>query len=80
MKVGRRRAGQGVAVGEVAAGHPGGLRAEMARALTLDTLDVLTAHPDIAQVVVVTADAEAAREASARGATVLQEQARTRCR
>jgi len=51
-----------------------GLRAEVAEALTLDTLDVLTTHPDVAHVVVVTADAEAGREAHERGATVLQEQ------
>ena len=52
---------------------PGDVREELARALTLDTLDVLTTHPDIARVVVVTADAEAASEASARGAVVLDE-------
>jgi 2-phospho-L-lactate guanylyltransferase len=53
---------------------PVGLRAEAAEALTLDTLDVLTAHPDISDVIVVTADAEASREARLRGATVLDEQ------
>lgn len=53
---------------------PVGLRAEVAEALTLDTLDVLTTHPDVAHVVVVTADADAAREARERGATVLDEQ------
>jgi 2-phospho-L-lactate guanylyltransferase len=52
---------------------PLGLRAEVAQALTLDTLDVLTTHPDVAHVVVVTADAEAGREARLRGATVLDE-------
>jgi 2-phospho-L-lactate guanylyltransferase len=41
--------------------------------MTLDVLDLLTAHPDIAHVVVVTVDADAAREAKARGATVLAE-------
>ncbi len=51
-----------------------GLRAEIARALTLDTLDVLTSHPDIAQVVVVTADTEVGSEARNRGATVLAEE------
>lgn len=51
-----------------------GLRAEIARALTLDTLDVLTSHPDIAHVVVVTADAEVGTEARNRGATVLGEE------
>jgi len=51
-----------------------GLRQEIARALTLDTLDVLTSHPDIAHVVVVTADAEVASEARNRGATVLTEE------
>src|SRR5689334_1984026 len=45
----------------------------MARAMTLDVLDLLTVHPDIAQVVVVTVDSDAAREAEARGATVLAE-------
>jgi len=53
---------------------PLGLRAEVAEALTLDTLDVLTKHPDVAHVIVVTADAEATREARLRGATVLDEQ------
>ena len=48
-------------------------RAAMARAMTLDVLDLLTSHPDIGQVVVVTVDADAAREAQARGATVLAE-------
>lgn len=48
-------------------------RAAMARAMTLDVLDLLTAHPDIAHVVVVTVDDEASREAQARGATVLPE-------
>lgn len=52
---------------------PLGLRAEVAEALTLDTLDVLTSHPDVAEVVVVTADAKVGREARARGATVLVE-------
>lgn len=49
------------------------LRQEIARALTLDTLDVLTSHPEIARVVVVTNDAEVAQEAGARGAVVLAE-------
>lgn len=53
---------------------PLGLRAEVAQALTLDTLDVLAAHPDVAHVVVVTADPEAAAEAQLRGAIVLGEQ------
>jgi 2-phospho-L-lactate guanylyltransferase len=53
---------------------PLGLRAEVAQALTLDTLDVLTSHPEVVHVVVVTADAEAGREASSRGAIVLDEQ------
>lgn len=53
---------------------PLGLRTEVAEALTLDTLDVLTTHPDIVHVVVVTSDAQAALEASSRGATVLAEQ------
>jgi 2-phospho-L-lactate guanylyltransferase len=48
-------------------------RAAMARAMTLDVLDLLTTHPDIAHVVVVTVDADATREAGARGATVLTE-------
>jgi 2-phospho-L-lactate guanylyltransferase len=52
---------------------PGDVREELARALTLDTLDVLTTHPDIARVVVVTADAEAAHEARSRSAVVLAE-------
>ncbi len=52
---------------------PGDVRAELARALTLDTLDVLASHPAVAQVVVVTADAEAAHEARSRGAVVLAE-------
>lgn len=52
---------------------PLGLRAEVAEALTLDTLDALTTHPDVSHVVVVTADPEAGREASERGATVLDE-------
>jgi len=52
---------------------PLGLRAEVAEALTLDTLDVLTTHPDVAHVVVVTADAKVNREARTRGATVLVE-------
>jgi 2-phospho-L-lactate guanylyltransferase len=51
-----------------------GLRAEVARALALDTLDVLTTHPDVSQVVVVTSDEEARLEALARGATVLDEE------
>ncbi len=49
------------------------LREEIARALTLDTLDVLTSHPDISHVVVVTADANVRHEAEQRGATVLAE-------
>jgi 2-phospho-L-lactate guanylyltransferase len=49
------------------------LREEIARALTLDTLDVLTSHPDISHVVVVTADANVHHEAEQRGATVLAE-------
>ncbi|HUS22835.1 MAG TPA: 2-phospho-L-lactate guanylyltransferase [Aeromicrobium sp.] len=48
-------------------------RAAMARSMTLVVLDLLTAHPDIEHVVVVTVDADAAREAQARGATVLAE-------
>jgi 2-phospho-L-lactate guanylyltransferase len=52
---------------------PLGLRAEVAEALTLDTLDILTSHPDVAEVVVVTADAKVSREARTRGATVLVE-------
>jgi 2-phospho-L-lactate guanylyltransferase len=52
---------------------PVGLRAEVAEALTLDTLDVLTSHPAVGHVVVVTADANAAREARERGAIVLEE-------
>ena len=48
-------------------------RAAMARSMTLDVLDLLTAHPDIAHVVVVTVDADAAQEAKVRGATVLAE-------
>lgn len=48
-------------------------RAAMARAMTLDMLDLLTSHPDIAHVVVVTVDTDAAHEAQARGATVLAE-------
>jgi len=48
-------------------------RAAMARSMTLDMLDLLTAHPDIEHIVVVTVDADAAREAEARGATVLAE-------
>jgi 2-phospho-L-lactate guanylyltransferase len=52
---------------------PLGLRAEVAEALTLDTLDVLTTHPDVSHVVVVTADAGAGREARLRGAMVLDE-------
>jgi len=48
-------------------------RAAMARAMTLDVLDLLATHPDIAHVVVVTVDADAAREARARGVTVLAE-------
>jgi 2-phospho-L-lactate guanylyltransferase len=51
------------------------LREEIARALTLDTLDVLTSHPDIGRVVVVTADANVRHEAEQRGATVLAEEA-----
>jgi 2-phospho-L-lactate guanylyltransferase len=53
---------------------PGDVREELARALTLDTLDVLTSHPAVSQVVVVTADAEAEHEARSRGAVVLAEQ------
>lgn len=53
---------------------PLGLRAEVAEALTLDTLDVLTSHPDIGHVVVVTSDADVRREALVRGATVLDEE------
>jgi 2-phospho-L-lactate guanylyltransferase len=52
----------------------GDLREDMARALTLDTLDVLTSHADVVHVVVVTSDAEVRREAQARGATVLAEE------
>ena len=51
----------------------GDVREQLARALTLDTLDVLASHPDVAHLVVVTADAEAAREADSRGAVVLTE-------
>lgn len=52
---------------------PADSRAAMARSMTLDVLDLLTAHPDVAHVVVVTVDADAAREAQVRGATVLAE-------
>jgi len=52
---------------------PGDVREELARALTLDTLDVLASHPAVSQLVVVTADAEAAQEARSRGAVVLAE-------
>jgi 2-phospho-L-lactate guanylyltransferase len=45
----------------------------MARTMTLDVLDLLTTHPDIEHVVVVTVDADAAREAQVRGATALAE-------
>ena len=48
-------------------------RAAMARSMTLYVLDLLTTHEDIAHVVVVTVDADASREAGARGATVLTE-------
>jgi 2-phospho-L-lactate guanylyltransferase len=41
--------------------------------MSLDVLDLLAGHPDIAHVVVVTVDVEAAREAQVRGATVLAE-------
>lgn len=54
-------------------GVAGHLREELARALTLDTLDTLTSHPSIREVVVVTADPEVADEARRRGATVLDE-------
>lgn len=52
---------------------PSDAREELARALTLDTLDVLTAHLDIDQVVVVTVDSHVREEARFRGATVLTE-------
>lgn len=52
---------------------PPNSRAAVARSMTLGVLDLLTAHPDIAHVVVVTVDADAAREARVRGATVLAE-------
>jgi 2-phospho-L-lactate guanylyltransferase len=48
-------------------------RAAMARAMTLDVLDLLATHPDVAHVVVVTVDPDAAREGQVRGATVLAE-------
>lgn len=48
-------------------------RAAMARSMTLYVLDLLATHADIAHIVVVTVDADAAREAQARGATVLAE-------
>jgi 2-phospho-L-lactate guanylyltransferase len=41
--------------------------------MTLRVLDLLTSHPDIEHVVVVTVDVDAAREAQVRGATVLAE-------
>jgi len=56
---------------------PVGLRAEVAEALTLDTLDVLTSHPDIVHVVVVTADRDAGSEASQRGASIVVERPAT---
>jgi len=52
----------------------GDLREGLARALTLDTLDLLRSHADIAHVVVVTSDAEVGAEARQRGATVLAEE------
>jgi 2-phospho-L-lactate guanylyltransferase len=55
-------------------GVPGDVRAELARALTLDTLDVLTSHPSVGHVVVVTADPSVGDEARSRGATVLTEE------
>lgn len=53
---------------------PDELRLEMARALTLDTLDLLTTHPELERTVVVTADPHVEPEGRARGATVLIEQ------
>jgi 2-phospho-L-lactate guanylyltransferase len=55
-------------------GVPGDVRAELAQALTLDTLDVLTFHPAIARVIVVTADDAVGLEARARGCAVLAEE------
>lgn len=52
---------------------PSDVREELARALALDLLDVLSAHHDIGEVVVVTADGRVADEARARGAAVLAE-------
>jgi 2-phospho-L-lactate guanylyltransferase len=54
-------------------GVPGDLREELARALTLDTLDMLSSHPAVERVVVVTSDPAVASEAGVRGATVLDE-------
>lgn len=54
--------------------HPD-IRQDVARALALDTLDLLTSHADVAQVVLVTSDSEVAAEGRSRGATVLREQA-----
>ena len=48
-------------------------RAAMARSMTLYVLDLLATHRDIAHVVVVTVDLDAAREGRIRGATVLNE-------
>jgi 2-phospho-L-lactate guanylyltransferase len=49
-------------------------REALARALSLDTLDVLTTHPEIERVVVVTSGDEVAEAARSRGATVVVEQ------
>ncbi|MFL6089873.1 MAG: 2-phospho-L-lactate guanylyltransferase [Aeromicrobium sp.] len=58
-------------------GVPGELRAELAQALTLDTLDVLASHPSVGHVVVVTADPSVADEARSRGLSVLAEEPAT---
>ena len=52
---------------------PPDARAAVARRMTLDVLTVLTGHPMVARVVVVTVDEDAAREARALGAVVLAE-------
>lgn len=54
-------------------GLPGDARSELARAMTLDTLDVLTSHPQIGRVIVVTSDAAVAAKASASGCAVVEE-------
>jgi 2-phospho-L-lactate guanylyltransferase len=52
---------------------PSDVREELAKALALDLLDVLSSHGDVADVVVVTADGQVADEARSRGVTVLAE-------